>query len=346
MEREYITGAIYTELHEDLGPNPLYWFPYEMSEEMRMSIGLKTITLLTAEQGVIPKSVIILPFPSMNLKGIIKFLQWKDDKKRGGVGNSAITLVFREVDDIIFYKYIQDLEFAFNEIAKQLVQIETNEPSVEKIEKVILSLIENVTNILEEFRTKELATQATKEFPVGNGESKETVKYQFKVIVCGDPSVGKTSMILRFTDNAFKRTYLPTLGVNVSKTTIRVNNAHVQLVLWDIAGQEKFSTMRTDFYSGSRGVLLVFDLTNLKSFDSVSKWYKDIKENIHRDTEIIGYVIGNKNDLKNERRISVNEIAKLADALDLKFLETSALTGENIDDAFYSIAKSLYLKNK
>jgi GTPase SAR1 family protein len=104
--------------------------------------------------------------------------------------------------------------------------------------------------------------------------------------------------------------------------------------------------MRTDFYSGSSGVLLVFDLTNLKSFDSVSKWYKDIKDNIRRDMEIIGYVIGNKNDLKNERRISINEIAKLADALDLKFLETSALTGENIDDAFYSIAKSLYLKNK
>ena len=160
----------------------------------------------------------------------------------------------------------------------------------------------------------------------------------------GDPRVGKTSTILRFTDQAFRGTYIPTMGVNLSEKQIQFEDDSIEFILWDIAGQSKFQTTRKHFYRGAHGLLLVFDLTRPETFKSVGKWQLDIRR--HLDMEIPGLIMANKNDLVDQRRVSIEEISKLADELGLEYFETSALTGENIDGAFYRLGDLILKKQK
>ena len=158
----------------------------------------------------------------------------------------------------------------------------------------------------------------------------------------GDPGVGKTSTILRFTDDAFTRTYIPTLGVNLSEKNIKIKNILIKLIIWDIAGQIKFEAMRRHFYKGAEAVILIFDLTNPKSYESISNWYKDVIKNIIPiEDEIIGFIIGNKEDLVNKRKINPEEPVILAKQLNLKYIEISALTGKNVEEIFFNLAETL-----
>ena len=166
--------------------------------------------------------------------------------------------------------------------------------------------------------------------------------YKFKIIVVGDPGVGKTSLILRYTNNAFRRSYIPTLGVHVSDKVFKINDVVVQLVIWDLAGQQKFDTMRHQFYFGSDGFILVFDLTNLNSFENLSNWFLDIQNQFKDQTNLMGYVIGNKCDLKEQVKINSENANELASYLNLSFLETSALSGQNVDKVFTQLAEALY----
>jgi small GTP-binding protein len=158
--------------------------------------------------------------------------------------------------------------------------------------------------------------------------------------------VGKTSTILRFTESAFDRKYIPSIGISVKDKIIRVKKNNVQLVIWDIAGQQKFDTMRSAFYKGARGVLLVFDLTNPKSFNDLRNWYKDIQRHVDIEEQLIGFILGNKSDKIEERRITKNQATALAKELNLEYIETSALTGDNIKESFYKMAKYLHDKSK
>ncbi|MCK4780342.1 MAG: GTP-binding protein, partial [Candidatus Lokiarchaeota archaeon] len=146
--------------------------------------------------------------------------------------------------------------------------------------------------------------------------------------------------------HAFIRTYIPTLGVSISEKNIKVNNDYVNLILWDIAGQSKFEIMRRHFYKGSEAVILIFDLTNLKSFESIPNWYNDVIKNLKmQNEELIGFILGNKEDLLDERKVSVEQANEIAKKLNLEYLETSALTGKNVEESFYKLAKAL-IKSK
>ena len=162
-----------------------------------------------------------------------------------------------------------------------------------------------------------------------------------KTPLCWDAGVGKTYLVLRFSENAFTRKYVPTLGVNVSDKIVRVDKSIVQLVLWDLAGQTKFQYMRHSFYQGSDGVFFIFDLTNLKTFNKVREWYKDVQKNLKNTPNLNGFLIGNKNDLLDKRVITKKDGKQLAEDLNLGYIETSALTGENVIQAFHEIAKEL-----
>ena len=116
--------------------------------------------------------------------------------------------------------------------------------------------------------------------------------------------------------------------------------------MWDIAGQAKFEFMRTDFYKGAKAMFIVFDLTNPSSFDSVYNWYVDIVNHTESDEEMIGFVSGNKIDLVKDRKVQEIHARQLANQLNLEYFETSALTGNNIDIAFESLARALYDRNK
>lgn len=341
MKQEIIKGIAYIEMNDELGPNPAAWLPSKFSQMDLMHISIKALTVLTGEQGLIPESLVILPFTSMNLKGLIKYIKWDDEKRRGGIGQSAMVLLFQENDDVIFYKYLNELSIPFNNLSPAIINLEKAKASREEYIELIEHLHFNVSSLLEELKQQEI-TEKEEEFPEQKITDRSLIDYQFKIILVGDPNVGKTSLILRYTNNAFRRNYVPTLGVMVSDKIFKIEDSIIQLTLWDIGGQQKFHTMRQQFYRGSDAVFLVFDLTRPESFNNITKWFSDVGEQLKNREELIGYIIGNKKDLEEERKVTIDKANELASQLELGFIETSALLGENVDDAFSTIANLLY----
>jgi len=341
MEQDIITGIVYTELDEEIGPNPIVWYPSDLAESLLLHISIKTLTLLAGEQGIIPESLIIMPFQSLNLKSVIKYLQWNDKDKRGGIGQAAITLLFKDFNDLIFYKYKENLEDIFNESKKIIIKLKEKKADDDQINAEVRNLNSTIIAALERLKTEEETALKKEEIPKRTKQISDLIDYKFKIIFCGDPGVGKTSLVLRFSENAFTRKYVPTLGVNVSDKIVRVDESVVQLVLWDLAGQTKFQYMRHSFYQGSDGVFFIFDLTNLKTFNKVREWYKDVQKNLKNNPKLMGFLIGNKNDLLDGRVITNEEANQIAKELNLGYIETSALTGENVINAFQEVAKEL-----
>jgi small GTP-binding protein len=114
------------------------------------------------------------------------------------------------------------------------------------------------------------------------------------------------------------------------------------MIIWDIAGQAKFETMRRHFYQGSEAILLIFDLTNRITFNSIKNWYHDVMKNMEKHHhQMVGYIFGNKSDLTEVRKVKLVEALALAKELNLKYIETSALTGKNVEYAFYDIAETV-----
>jgi len=344
MSDQLIHSIVYTEFDDAIGPNPLYYLPTELPENIRMLVGIKTITILSGDHGFIPDSLIIIPFPSIKLKGIIKYIERHDPNRRGNVAQSAITFLFKEIEDIIFYKYIDYLDAPFNETVKIIGELQSQNASHERIFEEIKHLHDNICTLLVKLRAKESMQTSATPFPNITTKGEKLVEFKIKLAVCGDPGVGKTSTILRFTDNAFSRRYLPTMGVSISDKLFRVKENVVELILWDVAGQTKFQTMRRHFYQGSEAVVLVFDLTNPISFSNIRDWYANIRKNLisfSNEKNLIGYLFGNKCDMINERKISNDDAMQLASELNLIYVETSAMTGKNVEYAFYKIAETV-----
>ena len=341
MEAKLIKGILYTELDNEIGPNPFVWLG-DIPISIRIHISVKTITVLSGESGHIPESLVILPFPSLNLKGLIKYVKWEDESRRGGIGQGAITLLFKESDDVIFYKYLNYFDTPFEEVAEKITQLHKSKAPRENFIDILNELSLTIDQFLKELKNNEIAEENAKAFPDKKIKEASLIDYKFKIIICGDPSVGKSSLILRFTNNAFRRHYIPTLGVNVSDKIFQVNDSYIQLVLWDIAGQQKFQTMRQQFYFGSDGLFLIFDLSTPSSLESVSNWYFDIQNQLKDRPALTGYIIGNKKDLAQGTDSISEKGSDLAKYLNLGYIETSALTGENVERAFYTIAETLY----
>jgi small GTP-binding protein len=343
MKQGIIKGIAYIEMNDELGPNPVAWLPSKFTQMELMHISIKALTVLTGEQGLVPESLVILPFTSMNLKGLIKYIKWDDEARRGGIGQSAMVLLFQENDDVIFYKYINELSIPFNNLIPAIINLEKSKATRKKYIEVIEHLEFNISTLLEELKQQETSKQESEAFPTQKIVDRSLIDYQFKIIIVGDPNVGKTSLILRYTNNAFRRNYVPTLGVMVSDKIFKIDDMVIQLTLWDIGGQQKFQTMRQQFYRGSDAVFLVFDLTRDETFNNIPKWFSDVVEQLKdRSEDLMGYIIANKKDLVEEREISIESIEKLASELELGFIETSALKGENVDEAFSQIANLLY----
>lgn len=337
MEKELITGIIYSKFNEKMGPKAFAWYPPNLSEEVKKIISLKTIDILSGESGKISKFLAAIPFPSVNSKGLVKSFEIKDVTKRGGAIDASLTLLFNEINDIIFYKYLQNFENAFKDLANKIIKMEEVNADKEQIMAEMEKFYSDILGILDELRESEESSKGKEAFP--SLPDTEEKGYRFKIIVCGDPAVGKTSTILRFTDKAFRRTYIPTIGVNITEKQITYKNSSIIYILWDIAGQSKFERMRRHFYQGADGILLVFDLTREKTFKSILDWYQDIKNYLKENLR--GFIIGNKCDLIDERKVTEEEISSLAEQLNLGYVETSALTGENVDEAFHKMADLL-----
>jgi len=346
MEKNPIRGIIYSQFHEIEGPTTLLWEPDGLSEDIKRLVNNKSISLLRGESGLIPKSLIIIPFPSFNLKSIVKYLLVKDRSYPGGFRVSAINLLFNDIEDVIFYKYHRNFESVFKKITKKITQLEKSRAGIKLIAGELKIFKIDLLNLIKELRDEEISTFHGEEFPETKVDLSKFSDFRFKLIICGDPEVGKTSAVLRFTDKAFKRTYLPTIGVNVSEKEVQLKefNIEIAFTIWDIAGQQKFQSMRKHFYTGAEGVFLMFDLTSHESFQNISNWYEDIKLKLKDD--FVGFLLGNKRDLVTERKVGIEEIHKLAKDLNMDYIETSALTGINIDKAFYDMSKAIVSLNE
>ncbi|MFX0030442.1 MAG: Rab family GTPase, partial [Candidatus Hermodarchaeota archaeon] len=267
MSEEIIRAIVYTSLDESIGPNPLLWIPLDLSEKIRMGVGIKTITMLTTDQGIVPNSLVIVPFPAFKLKGIIRYIEREDLSRRGGVALSSLTLLFSEADDLIFYKYMDYFEPVFSETAKKLTVLENGKAESDEVFVELDNFRLKLKEMFDDLYQKEKSNSELEAFPEEEIKN-ELLESNFKIIVCGDPGVGKTSTVLRLTNNAFMRTYVPTLGVSISERLMKLGEKPINLILWDIAGQSKFEIMRRHFYKGTDAVILIFDLTNRKSFES------------------------------------------------------------------------------
>ena len=162
-------------------------------------------------------------------------------------------------------------------------------------------------------------------------------RYTFKVVVCGDYGVGKTSLLNRFIDSKFAEDYLPTLGVNMLRKEMDFENNKVKLMFWDIAGQELYAHVREQFYEGTQGAMLVYDVTRPESFANITNWQKEIINTVQDPVYFI--LIGNKIDL--ELVVPTDAAKKFAEEQSWFFFETSALTGEGTDEAFKFLIRHL-----
>ncbi|KAH7819507.1 Rab1d [Monocercomonoides exilis] len=156
--------------------------------------------------------------------------------------------------------------------------------------------------------------------------------YIFKILLIGDSGVGKSSVLLRFVDDVFSDSYVASIGVDFRVRTVKVGDKIVKLHLWDTAGQERFRSIITQFYRGSRGIFVMYDVTNRDSFNSVQMWLKDIENFTTEDP--VRLLIGNKADLASRRVIPFQLGKQLAETVGMPFIETSAKSSQNVDAAF------------
>ncbi|MFX0132743.1 MAG: GTP-binding protein [Candidatus Hodarchaeota archaeon] len=165
-----------------------------------------------------------------------------------------------------------------------------------------------------------------------------SVPLRFKLLLLGDGAVGKTTLIKRFIKGTFRSDYKMTVGVDVFTKNVNLGPEQnlVTFTIFDIAGQQRFEVVRTAFYKGATGALIVFDLTRNHTFRNVEKWVKELR--IFAGS-IPFIIIGNKSDLKEFRLIRDSEINSLTDELSSQYIETSAKTGEHVEEAFHKLAK-------
>ncbi|CAH1390502.1 ras-related protein Rab-8A [Halyomorpha halys] len=172
----------------------------------------------------------------------------------------------------------------------------------------------------------------------------KTYDYLFKLLLIGDSGVGKTCILFRFSEDAFNSTFISTIGIDFKIRTIELDGKKIKLQIWDTAGQERFRTITTAYYRGAMGIMLVYDITNEKSFDNIKNWIRNIEENASADVEKM--LLGNKCDFPEKRQVSKERGEQLAIEYGIKFMETSAKASINVDEAFFSLARDIKTKTE
>ena len=163
----------------------------------------------------------------------------------------------------------------------------------------------------------------------------------YKVLLLGDSTVGKTCVLLKYTDKIFQDTHMMTIGLDYRLKTMKLQNGQdVKLQIWDTAGQDRFRSITKNYYKGSNGIILIYDVTSLKTFENVKSWVSQIHEEI--SDKVVIYLVGNKVDMEEERKVTTEEGQKLAEELGVPFIETSAKSGLNIDEIFNDIVERIH----
>lgn len=163
--------------------------------------------------------------------------------------------------------------------------------------------------------------------------------YLFKLVLIGDSGVGKSCLLLRFADDAFTESYISTIGVDFRFRTVKIDKKTVKLQIWDTAGQERFRTITSAYYRGADGIIMVYDVTSVDSFDHVNDWLKEVNRYASEGT--CKLLVGNKSDRTADKAVTSESAKAFADELGIAFLETSAKSAKNVEEAFLTLAGEL-----
>jgi len=167
---------------------------------------------------------------------------------------------------------------------------------------------------------------------------------QIKLLMIGDSGVGKTCLLLRYANDSFSPTFITTIGIDFKIKNVDIDGTRIKLQIWDTAGQERFRTITSSYYRGAHGIIVVYDVTDAESFNNVKQWLHEIDryaaENVNK------LLVGNKSDLTAKRVVSTEQGKEFADSLGIEFLETSAKTSANVEQAFLTMASQIKARMK
>ncbi|EDO18852.1 hypothetical protein Kpol_1023p21 [Vanderwaltozyma polyspora DSM 70294] len=163
--------------------------------------------------------------------------------------------------------------------------------------------------------------------------------YLFKLLLIGNSGVGKSCLLLRFSDDTYTNDYISTIGVDFKIKTVQLDGKTVKLQIWDTAGQERFRTITSSYYRGSHGIIIVYDITDQESFNGVKMWLQEIDR--YATSTVLKLLVGNKCDLNDKRVVEYDVAKEFAEANKMPFLETSALDSTNVEEAFLTMARQI-----
>jgi Ras-related protein Rab-1A len=163
--------------------------------------------------------------------------------------------------------------------------------------------------------------------------------YLFKLLLIGDSGVGKSCLLLRFADNTYTDSYISTIGVDFKIRTLEIEGKTVKLQIWDTAGQERFRTITSSYYRGAHGIIVVYDVTDKVSFNNVKQWLGEIDR--YACQAVNKLLVGNKADLVEKKVVEFNEAKDFADSIGISFLETSAKSAQNVEEAFLQMTRQI-----
>lgn len=166
---------------------------------------------------------------------------------------------------------------------------------------------------------------------------KQDFDYMIKLLLIGDSGVGKSCLLLRFSEDSFTSSFITTIGIDFKIKKLLLDDKWVKLQIWDTAGQERFRTITSAYYRGAMGILLVYDISDQSSFNNIKNWMKNIEQ--HASDNVNKILVGNKSDMSDDKRaVSYSTGKALADQHNMRFIETSAKEGVNVEEVFATIA--------
>ncbi|CAL9728478.1 ras-related protein Sec4p [Monosporozyma unispora] len=172
----------------------------------------------------------------------------------------------------------------------------------------------------------------------GNSKNYDSI---MKILLIGDSGVGKSCLLVRFVEDKFSPSFITTIGIDFKIKTVDINGKKVKLQLWDTAGQERFRTITTAYYRGAMGIILVYDVTDERTFANVKQWFKTVNDHANDDAQLL--LVGNKSDM-DTRIVTYEQGEALAQELGLPFIESSAKDDSNVNEIFFTLAKLIQEK--